>query len=175
MNCGARHWLVVLLLAAMTTSAQTAPSSSSKSERLEKALPPFTGDWDEIKQRGILRALVVYSRTLYFVDRGRQRGATSEILKVLEADLNAQLKTKALRFNVVCIPVRRDELIPELIEGRGDFAAADLIVTPERQERVDFTIPFREDAREIVVTGPSGPRISSVEDLGGQTVYVRRS
>jgi len=175
MNCGARHWLVVLLLAAMSTSAQTAPSSSSKSERLEKALPPFTGDWDEIKQRGILRALVVYSRTLYFVDRGRQRGATSEILKVLEADLNAQLRTKALRFNVVCIPVRRDELIPALLEGRGDFAAADLIVTPQRQERVDFSIPFREDATEIVVTGPSGPRISSVEELAGQTVYVRRS
>jgi membrane-bound lytic murein transglycosylase MltF len=167
--------VVVLLLAATTARAQTSAPSSTSSERLEKALPPFTGDWDEIKQRGILRVLVVYSRTLYFVDRGKQRGATSEILKVLEADLNAQLKTRALRFNVVSIPVRRDELIPALLEGRGDFAAADLIVTPERKQRVDFSIPFREDAREVVVTGPSGPRISSVEDLAGQTVFVRRS
>jgi membrane-bound lytic murein transglycosylase MltF len=175
MSRGALPWVVSLLLTATAASARSGPTSSSSSERLQKAVPLFTGDWDEIKQRGILRALVVYSRTLYFVDRGKQRGATAEILKVLEADLNAQLKTKALRFNVVFIPVRRDELIPALLEGRGDFAAADLIVTPERQERVGFSIPFREDAREIVVTGPSSPRISSVEDLAGQTVHVRRS
>src|SRR6516165_8991320 len=127
MSRSAHHWVVVLLLAAMTARAQTSATSTTSSERLQKALPSFTGDWDEIKQRGILRVLVVYSRTLYFVDRGRQRGATAEIPKVLEADLNAQLRTKALRFNVVCIPVRRDELIPALLEGRGDFAAADLI------------------------------------------------
>jgi len=167
--------MVALLVAAMTASAQTNPTSSTESARLQKALPLFKGDWDEIKQRGMLRALVVYSRTLYSVDRGRQRGATSEILKQLETELNAQLRTKAIRFNVLCIPVRRDELIPALLDGQGDLAAADLIVTPERQERVDFSIPFREDATEVVVTGPSGPRISTVEDLAGQRVYVRRS
>jgi len=172
---------VLPLLAATTASAQSTPTSSaqpnptSSTERLQKALPPFKGDWDEIKQRRMLRALVVYNRTLYFVDRARPRGATYEILKQLEIDLNAQLKTKALPFYVVFIPVPRDQLIPALIDGRGDLAAADLIVTPERQERVDFTIPFREDATEVVVTGPTGPRISSVEDLAGQTIFVRRS
>jgi membrane-bound lytic murein transglycosylase MltF len=147
----------------------------SSTERLRKALPAFKGDWDEIKQRRMLRALVVYSRTLYFVDRGREHGASYEILRQLEIDINAELKTKALPFYVVFIPVRREELIPALIDGRGDLAAADIIVTPERQERVDFTVPFREDATEVVVTGPSGPRVSKVEDLSGQTVYVRRS
>jgi membrane-bound lytic murein transglycosylase MltF len=147
----------------------------SSTERLQKALPAFKGDWDEIKQRRILRALVVYSRTLYFVDRARPRGATYEILKQLEIVVNAQLRTKALPFYVVFIPVPRDQLIPALIDGQGDLAAADLIVTPERQERVDFTIPFRDDATEVVVTGPTGPRLSSAEDLAGQTVFVRRS
>jgi membrane-bound lytic murein transglycosylase MltF len=165
----------------MTASAQGNPTSGSPTkptsaeERLQKALPPSTGDWDEIRQRRNLRALVVYSRTLYSVDRGKQHGASFEILKQLEINLNAQLKTKALPFYVVFIPVRRDELIPALLEGRGDLAAADLVVTPERQERVDFTVPFRDDATEVVVTGPSAPRISRPEDLAGQTVYVRRS
>ena len=48
MRCGACHWVVVLLLAATTARAQTSAPSSTSSERLEKALPPFTGDWDEI-------------------------------------------------------------------------------------------------------------------------------
>jgi membrane-bound lytic murein transglycosylase MltF len=168
-------WVVASLLVSMSAGAQDQPAPSTDTARLQKALPSFTGDWDEIKQRGFLRALVVYSRTLYFVDRGKQHGATAEILKTLETDLNAQLKTKNIQFNVVFIPVRRDELIPALLAGQGDLAAADLIVTPERQERVDFSIPFREDATEVVVTGPSGPRIASVEALAGQTVYVRRS
>jgi membrane-bound lytic murein transglycosylase MltF len=174
MPCLARSLALALLLAPVTASAQSQPATSSSSARLQKALPAFTGDWDEIKRRGYLRALVVYSRTLYFVDRGKQRGATAEALKTLEEVLNTQLGTKNIRFNVVPVPVRRDQLIPALLAGQGDLAAADLVVTPEGQERVDFTIPFREDATEVVVTGPSG-RISSVEDLAGQSVYVRRS
>jgi ABC-type amino acid transport substrate-binding protein len=32
----------------------------------------------------------------------------------------------------------RDQLIPRLLEGRGDIAAGILTVTPERLEQVDF-------------------------------------
>jgi membrane-bound lytic murein transglycosylase MltF len=166
----------VLSLAATASRAQTSsPSSSEIADFEQRLLQPFKGDWDQIKERRMLRALVVYSRTLYFVDRGRQRGWTYEFLKALETDLNVQLNTKALRFNVVFIPVTRDQLIPALLDGRGDVAAGDLIVTPERQAKVDFTIPLRDDATEVVVTGPSRPPVSTVEDLAGQTVHVRRS
>jgi len=165
-----------MLLTATSASAQPDSTSSGRLEEVEQALlNPFTGDWEQMKQRRILRVLVVYSRTLYFVDRGRQRGATYEVLKALETDLNTQLKTKNLRFHVVFIPVSRDQLIPALLDGRGDLAAANLILTPERRERVDFSIPLRDDASEVVITGPAGPRLSSVEDLAGQTVHVRRS
>jgi membrane-bound lytic murein transglycosylase MltF len=175
-RAGASAVVTLFLVATPPALGQPdAPSSSQLSDVEQALLKPFKGDWDEMRGRRMLRALVVYSRTLYFVDRGRQRGATYEILKALETDLNAQLKTKDLKFNVVFIPVARDQLIPALLDGRGDLAAADLIVTPERQQRVDFTIPLRADAAEVVVTGPSGPRISSVEDLAGQTVHARRS
>ena len=173
---GMRLWTACFVLATTSAIAQTGSPSSTQSADFNQALlKPVKGDWDEIKERRILRALVVYSRTLYYVDRARQRGATYEILRAFETYLNDQLKTKALRFHVVFIPVSRDELIPALLDGRGDLAAADLIVTPERQERVDFSIPLREGATEVVVTGPAGPRISTLEDLAGRTVHVRRS
>ena len=76
---------------------------------------------------------------------------------------------------MVFIPVTRDQLIPALVEGRGDIAAANLLITPERSQVVDFTIPVLEDVSELVVTGPSGPRITSVDQLSGQTVHVRQS
>ncbi|HEX5079199.1 MAG TPA: transporter substrate-binding domain-containing protein [Geminicoccaceae bacterium] len=40
------------------------------------------------------------------------------------------------------IPVPRDQLLPALLEGRGDIAAANLTITPERQVLVDFADPL---------------------------------
>jgi membrane-bound lytic murein transglycosylase MltF len=47
-------------------------------------------------------------------------------------------------------------------------------VTPARQQLVDFTNPTRKDVSEVVVTGPGAPPITSVADLSGQEVFVRR-
>ncbi len=138
-------------------------------------LQPFTGDWDAIQQRGVLRALVVYSRTYYFVDRGSERGLTYEVLKAFEDDVNKKLGAHGLRFTVLFIPVARDELIPALLDGRGDIAAAGLTITPDRRAMVDFSAPLATDVSEVVVTGPRSPQISSVEDLSGQSIHVRKS
>ena len=52
------------------------------------------------------------------------------------------------------MPVVRDELLPALIDGRGDIAAANLSVTEQRLEEVDFTAPLRTGVSEVLVTGP---------------------
>jgi membrane-bound lytic murein transglycosylase MltF len=176
MRCPMGILTLALLLAALQADAQTAsPPAASPATMQAALLKPFKGDWEEIKQRRMLRALVVYSQTLYYVDRGQQRGVSYEILKAFEDQINAQLKTRAFRFQVFFIPVSRDELIPALLDGRGDIAAANLTITPEREKLVDFSIPVRENVTEVVVTGPSGPRLASLDDLAGQTVHTRRS
>jgi membrane-bound lytic murein transglycosylase MltF len=176
MGRASRAGVLAVLLAGKLVAAQTdSPAPPRKDAAKQALLAPVKGDWDEIQRRGVLRALVVYSRTLFFVDRGKQRGATYEALKAFEDDVNKPLKRKALRFHVVFIPVTRDQLIPALVEGRGDIAAANLLITPERSQVVDFTIPVLEDVSELVVTGPSGPRITSVDQLSGQAVHVRQS
>ncbi len=78
-------------------------------------------------------------------------------------------------MNVAFIPVSRDQLIPALVEGRGDIAAANLTITPEREADVDFSTPFAGDVRELVVTGPTAPSVASLEDLSGKEVFVRES
>ena len=176
MCCALRARAVALLLAGASTGARAEGSTNPQQQRVQRTfLEPFKGDWEEIRQRRMLRALVVYSRTLYFVDRGTQRGVTYEVLKAFEDDVNRRLRTQTLRFHVVFVPVARDQLIPALLEGRGDIAAANLAVTPERQRLVDFSAPVIDDVRELVVTGPSGPKLSRLEDLSGQPVHVRRS
>ena len=66
-------------------------------------------------------------------------------------------------------------MIPALLDGRGDIAAAATTITPERQKQVDFSEPFFRSIDEIVVTGPASPELKTLDDLAGQTVFVRRS
>jgi hypothetical protein len=97
------------------------PSGKSPMTLSSSGAKPWTGDLEGmIKRRGI-RVLVPYSKTFYFVDRAVQRGLSYEVTRLLEADLNKKLKTGTIRLHALCIPVSRDEMIPRLLEGRGDM------------------------------------------------------
>jgi hypothetical protein len=49
-------------------------------------------------KRRTLRILVPYSKTLFFVDRGRQMGVVAEFGRALEDRINARYKFKSPRF-----------------------------------------------------------------------------
>lgn len=135
----------------------------------------WTGDLDKLESERLIRVLTVYGLGRYFIDGGREKGITVELFRAFENYINDRLGKKHMRVHLVFIPVARDELIPGLIEGRGDIAAAGLTITPEREEMVDFTIPLTREVSEILVTGPSAPQLSTIDDLSGKMVYVRPS
>ncbi len=139
------------------------------------ALDRWTGDLDGMVEREVIRALVVYSLTNYFLDGPTQRGVTYEALKEFEKFLNQQLGRKNLKVNVVIIPVRRDQLLPALEDGYGDLVAANLTITPERQAVVAFSSPFATQAQELVITAPGTPTITSRDQLSGMEVHARQS
>ncbi|HMJ49180.1 MAG TPA: transporter substrate-binding domain-containing protein, partial [Burkholderiales bacterium] len=142
---------------------------------LQLVQTPWKGDLDGMIKRRMIRALVVYSKTFYFVDRGTQHGASYDALRAFEDELNKKLKTKHLAVHVVFVPVHRDQLLPALREGRGDIAVASLTITPERQKLVDFSVPEGSGVSELAVTGPSSPDMHSTNDLAGQEVFIRKS
>jgi membrane-bound lytic murein transglycosylase MltF len=169
----------ILALAALafgeTQTKPAAPADKKPYALADFTQLKFTGDLDGMIQRRYIRVLVTYSKTHYFVDRGTQGGLTYEFGRMFEDDLNKMLKKKHIRIHVLFVPVARDELIPALLEGRGDIASANLTITPARLKQVDFTDPLYKDASEIVVTGPGAEPISTVEDLSGKEVYIRKS
>ena len=75
---------------------------------------PFTGDFDEMVKRRLIRAGVVFNRTQYFIDKGVQRGISYESLKLFEEQLNKRLKTGLLKVHVAIVPLARDQLFPAL-------------------------------------------------------------
>src|SRR5262249_41628521 len=120
------------------------------------------------------RAGVVFNRTMYFIDRGVQRGMAYDSLKLFEEELNKRLKTGKLTVHVAFVPLSRDQLLPALTEGKVDLVAATLPVTPEREKLVQFSNPTRTGVSEVVVTGPKAAPLSSPEDLSGRAVFVRK-
>jgi membrane-bound lytic murein transglycosylase MltF len=136
--------------------------------------PEVLGDFDVLKKRRVVRVLVVYNKTNYFIDNGQPRGITYEAFKLFEDELNKKYKTGNLKIHVAMIPVARADLAEFLLKGRGDVAAANLTVTPERLQKVDFSNPTIRNVSEIVVSGPASEPIAAVDDLSGREVFVRK-
>lgn len=158
-----------------TTDAPAPQPGNAPYELADITRQKFTGDFDEMIERRYIRVLAPYSKTLYFVDQGTQRGLAYEAFRLWEEDLNKKFKKKNIKIHIVFIPTARDQIIQALLDGRGDIAAADLTITPERLESVDFTDPTRKNVSEILVTGPGAEPIGSVEELSGKEVYIRKS
>jgi membrane-bound lytic murein transglycosylase MltF len=159
-------------------SAQTEESETGgKTVALPKLrlFEPWTGDLDGMLERRVIRVLTVYGLPRYFLDGPEERGLTYELFKQFEEFINQKQDRGTLKVHVVLVPVARDELIPALLQGRGDIAAAGLTITHERDALVDFSDPLARDVAEILVTGPAAPAIATVEDLAGREVAVRPS
>jgi len=167
--------IIMTLVVGFGFSALPAVAQQIQPEESLPLIEKWIGDFDGMAERREIRALVVYSKTFYFLDQGRQRGATYELLKQFEKSINQKLKTKTLKLRVLFIPVRRDQLIPWLIDGRGDIAAANLTITPHRQKQVEFSDPLISGIKELLVTGPSAPPVKSLDDLAGKEIHVRPS
>ena len=136
---------LLIAIIALVVALPLVESAAQTDSVMEDALldnKPWVGDFDEMAEKRQIRVLVVYSKTFYFLDRGRQRGISYDLLKEFEKFVNKKLKTKTLKAHVVFIPVQRDELIPGLTKGLGDMAVANLTITPQRLEQVDFSNPM---------------------------------
>jgi membrane-bound lytic murein transglycosylase MltF len=167
---------VALVFALLLICVPTAARTESPVEVL--SLPRvlnWTGDFDGLLEHRIVRILVVPSKTFFFLNKGDTLGLTAETGQEFEKWINKRHAQQPFDIKVVFIPTRRDRIFQDLIDGKGDIAAANLTITTERSAIVDFAKPWSKDVKEILVTGPLAPSISSISDLGGKEVMIRTS
>ena len=126
----------------------------------------YKADLPEIKQRKVLRVLTRNNAATYYLWRGELLGFEYELMRKF-AD------RQRVRLEMIVAPSRR-ELIEWLRESKGDLVTASLTVQDDyAKNEFIFSSPYNSTS-EILVTR-SSDRISSVADLKGRTVYVRRS
>jgi membrane-bound lytic murein transglycosylase MltF len=133
---------------------------------------PWTGDLDEIlRQRREVRALVCFSDTNFAVVRGSPQGLEYELLHNYETFLDREGGRRKGKPLFVFIPVPREQIIPLLLEGRGDIAAG-LTITPQTEKLVAFTTPYITDVSEVIVMRKGVSGLRSLKDLAGRRVHV---
>jgi membrane-bound lytic murein transglycosylase MltF len=167
---------VALALGAGGAVAQQTPAEKPRQLSLENK--PWKGDFDKMLERRLIRVLVPYSRTLYFVDHGTERGVTAELVRDFEQYLNRKYAKQLGKrpLTIFMIPTTRDKLLTGVVDGLGDIAAGNLTATEERKKIVDFVAPTdRKPVRELIITGPASPPVASLDELSGKTVHVRKA
>lgn len=154
-----------------------APPAAASARQLSLSNAPWSGDFEQMLERRLIRVLAPYSRTLYFLDNGRERGLTAELGRNFETYINRKYAKQLQRrpVTVAIVPTTRERLLEDLNSGLGDIVAGNLTATPERLQQADFIAPQDYAISELVLTGPGGLMIANVEDLSGQTVHVRPS
>ncbi|WP_199227078.1 lytic transglycosylase F [Aminobacter sp. AP02] len=160
---------------AMLWASMIAVFAQSNDAAMPLLLGKHLTDFDGMAQRRIVRIIVPFSKTIYFVDRGKQLGTAVEFGRALEEVLNKGKKREVDKIRVGFVPLPRARLLPALVDGTGDIVMANLTVTEARKSLVDFTEPLFGEANEVLVTGPAAPAIASITDLAGQAIPVRRS
>ncbi|MEF2231818.1 MAG: lytic transglycosylase F [Pseudodesulfovibrio sp.] len=145
---------------------------SAGADSLARVTTQWTGDLPEmLEQHRPLRVLVTYNRTNFFLDKGAMRGMEYDLMTAYRKHLELARKEQ-VRMVFVAVPF--DEMLPALLDGRGDIAAAGLTATAERKRQVAFSAPFRTGVDEVVVGSPKARPIARIEDLAGRTVHVMR-
>jgi membrane-bound lytic murein transglycosylase MltF len=171
-----------LAVAQAPAPAGSVPADATKSatapRQLSVSIKPWTGDFDRMLERRMIRVYAPYSRSLYFNDKGRERGLSAELVRDFERWLNKkyakQLGKRPLTIYIV--PATRDKLLPDLVDGLADVVFGNLTVTAERLKVVDMVSPpSLRTVDEVVVTGPLSAALATLDDLGGKTVHVRRA
>jgi membrane-bound lytic murein transglycosylase MltF len=167
--------LALTLVACIGLGAYSEPGTLTFAPQ-QRPLPiPYglwTGDLDGMIKRRQIRALVVYSRSAFFYDHGRPEGISYEALQEFQRTLNQEFKTGNVPVTVTFLPVGYDQLEQALTSGMGDLIAVPIAITPGREQKATFSIPIITHVKQIVVTGPGGAAVTSLEDLSGKEVFV---
>ncbi len=137
---------------------------------LRQASEPFLGDLPALRQRGEIRVLVSHSPTSLHLEGGTPKGLEYELLQHYEDFLNRDLPRGKPRTRVTFIPMPQEEILDALNAGRGDVAAAGLVVTPERMLKVAFTQSYVSGVRELIVQRRDADSPRNLQDLAGHRI-----
>ena len=166
--------------AAHSTTTPSAPDNTQAKIEAEyaelpktvvtKTLPFFqknTKDLSDIIERGYIRILIPENEEGLLVRDGMPVAKDIEL---------AESFARSIKAEPIFISVKNyDEFIPKLLDGSGDIIAAQLSVTKERDEQIDFAQSTFSVSEVLIGRKNAKIKPKKIEDLENQTIHVRAS
>jgi membrane-bound lytic murein transglycosylase MltF len=157
-------------------AAASGVGTGTKTRQLDISTRAQKVDFDAMLERRAIKFYLPYSRSLYFIDKGRERGISADLIREFERWVNRKYAKQLGKrpFTVFVVVATRDKLLADLQGGYADVAVGNIKVVDELLKEVDFAgLDQNITTTEILVTGPASPAIASINDLSGKTVHVR--
>ena len=179
-----RFFIILIALSAVSCQQRDRP----KEDAAETAVNPIVvnpfvensvdRDLEDIREDGVLKALVVYSSTSYFLYRGQTMGFEYELLTRLADYLDLKLE--------LVVSDDLDSQFEALNRGDVDLIAHGMTVTNQRKWEVDFTDYLYLTRQVLVQKKPDNYReiswsalqkelIHDPIELIGKTVSIRKN
>ena len=165
-------WKKILKLATVGVAVFTLAACGNKTEEKTEAQAPAqevsvakARTVQEIKDSGVIRIGVFTDKAPfgYIDENGKNQGYDVYFTDRLAKDLGVKVEYISLD------PASRVEYAET---GKADIVAANFTVTPERAEKVDFSLPYMKVSLGVV--SPDGAVIKSVEELKDKTLIVSK-
>jgi len=118
---------------------------------------------DRVRQSGELRVLTFVSPTTYYETPEGPTGFEYDLAQGFAEYLGIKLK--------LVVADRQSEVLPRLLQGDADMAAAGIGVTTERREKFDFSSPVQIVRQQVIYRHPARPP-DSVDDLIGHPIEI---
>lgn len=165
-------WKKILKLATVGVAVFALVACGNKTEEKTEAQAPAqetavakARTVQEIKDSGVIRIGVFTDKAPfgYIDENGKNQGYDVYFTDRLAKDLGVKVEYISLD------PASRVEYAET---GKADIVAANFTVTPERAEKVDFSLPYMKVSLGVV--SPDGAVIKSVEELKDKTLIVSK-
>ena len=165
-------WKKILKLATVGVAVFALAACGNKTEEKTEAQAPAqeasvakARTVQEIKDSGVIRIGVFTDKAPfgYIDENGKNQGYDVYFTDRLAKDLGVNVEYISLD------PASRVEYAET---GKADIVAANFTVTPERAEKVDFSLPYMTVSLGVV--SPDGAVIKSVEELKDKTLIVSK-
>jgi len=126
--------------------------------------PTLAATLDEIKKRGYMVVATEDDfRPFEFVQDGQPTGFDNELLALLRKSVPFEIKQEIIPWT---------GLLAGVSTGKYDVAVTAAIITKERTQSLDFTMPIA-DATHYFVKRKGDTSIKEIKDLSGKTVGVQ--
>ena len=165
-------WKKILKLATVGVAVFALAACGNKTEEKTEAQAPAqeasvvkARTVQKIKDSGVIRIGVFTDKAPfgYIDENGKNQGYDVYFTDRLAKDLGVNVEYISLD------PASRVEYAET---GKADIVAANFTVTPERAEKVDFSLPYMKVSLGVV--SPDGAVIKSVEELKDKTLIVSK-